>query len=129
MHGEGKRGGQPVQLYDTSLLVDFLHGKDAAVEHVENTKGVTTVINAFELLRGAHHTGRPEPAKQLLERLDVLPIAPEHAAELGAAQLRDGDYPGDADVLIAGTAKRHGVEAIATRDKHFARFDIKIANY
>ena len=64
---------------ETSFLIDFLRGKEQAVEKYKMRKAelVTTSIVALEILRGAKLVGRVKEYKdalKLLERLTILPF-------------------------------------------------------
>lgn len=116
---------------DTTLLIDFLRGKESAVESLRQHKLVfTSEINAFELLVGARLVKHdPEMHEQralgLLAALNVLPVdrkAALRAARIAADLVKAGKKIEEADCLIAGVALSNGISSVLTANSsHFER--------
>ena len=117
---------------DTSVLIDALHGKQAALRKIlelEETGETlcTTQINVLELYKGVYNPPRSkkglERVKKLLEALVILSIDEdtyEMFGELSAELRRRGEAIGDFDELIASIALTHEAPIVST-DCHFQR--------
>ncbi|MGA9097390.1 MAG: type II toxin-antitoxin system VapC family toxin [Methanotrichaceae archaeon] len=119
-------------VFDTSILIDALHRKEAAIRKIlelEDTGETicTTQINVLELYKGAYtppksEEGR-EKVKKLLDGFVILPINEdtyEMFGELSAELRLRGDSIGDFDELIASIALTERA-TIVSRDNHFKR--------
>ena len=115
---------------DTTLLIDFLRGKQEAKEIIEENKELcTSEINAYELFMGIHNKREQEVQKQrvqgLLQAVVVFPFerqAAEKAAEITADLERKGERIGQIDAMIAATAIVNKIKVIYTENtNHFAR--------
>lgn len=119
-------------VFDTSILIDALHRKEAAIRKIlelEDTGETicTTQINVLELYKGActppkSEEGR-EKVKKLLDGFVILPINEdtyEMFGELSAELRLRGDSIGDFDELIASIALTERA-TIVSRDNHFKR--------
>jgi len=119
-------------LIDTSVLIDALHKKQAAlrkISELEESGGTlcTTQINVLELYKGAYSPSRSEngleKVKKLLEALVILQIDEDvydMFGELSSELRRRGESIGDFDELIAAIALNHEA-AIVSTDGHFRR--------
>ena len=117
---------------DTSVLIDALHRKEAALRKIlelEETGETlcTTQINVLELYRGVYSPTRSEAGfervKKLLDAFVILSIDEDvhnMFGELSAELKRRGEAIGDFDELIASIALANGA-AIVSRDGHFQR--------
>jgi tRNA(fMet)-specific endonuclease VapC len=117
---------------DTSVLIDALHRKQAALRKIlelEETGETlcTTQINVLELYKGVYGPNRSEAGLQkvemLLDAFVILNIDEdtyEMFGELSAELKRRGEAIGDFDELIASIALANGA-AIITGDSHFRR--------
>ena len=117
-------------ILDTDALISLMNGEpsaDKAIRDLEEKENqiVTTIISAYELLRGAHISSNPE--KNLARVQDVLSNIPildltlqacEEASKIYRDLREKGCLIGEYDVLIAGIAKAHA-ETVLTRDGHF----------
>lgn len=115
---------------DTELLVEFLRGDPEAASLMkrlasEGSEASTTSVNAYELLKGALVSRRPESnlrkVVQLLEGLEVLPLTTSCsrvAAEIHASLRSGGKAIGEFDILIAAIAMERG-EPLVSRDEDF----------
>lgn len=118
-------------ILDTDILVALLKGKPDADEAMrlmeENGDRVaTTVITAYELLRGAYISSQLDrnlnEVHELLSNLEILDLtlqACEEASKIHRQLRKSGCLIGEFDVLIAAIARTHS-EIIITRDDHFA---------
>jgi tRNA(fMet)-specific endonuclease VapC len=116
---------------DTDILIALLRGderaKSAIAELEEKGETInTTVITAYELLKGAAASTREKSRSDvmgLLSQIGVLALTVEACSE--AAQIlqtlrKSGETIGEFDVLIAATAISNR-EDLLTRDGHFGR--------
>jgi len=114
-------------LYDSSVLIDYLDGLEAAVEFVENNvdqRAVAPSLVLFEVYQGeVYRSGDPdfdavETALQWVRIVDP-PGAPRAAAELQVEHLQRGEPLAARDAFVAGAAKALG-ERLAVSDSDFA---------
>jgi len=85
----------------------------------------TTMLNLYELLRGAEISSHPEKnraqVQELLSNVEIIDLTIQ-ACEEGSKIYRDlresGRLIGEFDTLIAAIAKATGT-AVLTRDNHF----------
>jgi len=117
-------------ILDTDVLIALLKGEkdaDDAMQVLEDKGGrvVTTVITAYELLRGAHISSKPKEnltkVQNVLSNLELLDLtlqACEEASKIYRDLRKAGCLIGEFDVLIAAIARVHN-EPIMTRDEHF----------
>jgi len=117
---------------DTSVLIDALHRKQAALRKIlelEETGETlcTTQINVLELYKGVYNPTRSaqglEKVKKLVDAFFILNInddAYEMFGELSAELRRRGEAIGDFDELIASIALTHEAPIVST-DCHFQR--------
>jgi len=117
---------------DTTILIDALHRKDAALRKIvelEETEETlcTTQINALELYKGAYLPTKSnvyiQKVKKLLDAFVVLPSNDdtyEWFAALSAKLRSRGESINDFDELIAAITMINGA-AIVSNDSHFRR--------
>ena len=115
---------------DTSVMIPFLNGSPEAVNKVSqaskmNGQIVITIITAYEMLKGASLSSKPEQnlkkVKDVLSSVQVLDLTPaacEEASQIFCDLKKAGTLIGEFDILIAAIAKING-EALLTQDKHF----------
>ena len=128
-------------ILDTDVLIALLNGeKDAnqAMQSLEE-KGeriATTIISAYELLKGTYISARPErnltKAQDLLSNLEILDLtlqACQEASVIYREMRRAGCLIGEFDMLIAAIARTCN-ETIMTRDEHFSKIQsTKVAGW
>lgn len=110
-------------LIDTDVLVEYLRGRDEAVEYLE---GLTpdlhlSVISVAELFAGVKGDEEEKSLNQLLQTFVVLPVT-QKAARIGGLYRRDygpGHGTGLADALIAATAEEAGADLVTFNQRHF----------
>ena len=117
-------------ILDTDALIALLNGEPAADKVIRSLeeKGdhvATTIISAYELLRGAYVSSAPEKnlaqAHELLSNIEILDLtlqACEEASKIYCNLRKKGCLIGENDVLISGIAKAHA-DTVITRDVHF----------
>jgi predicted nucleic acid-binding protein len=126
---------------DTTILIDALHGKEAAlrkiVELEETDETIcTTQINALELYKGAYlptkSDGDINKVKKLLDAFVVLHINDDTYdwfAALSAELKYRGESINDFDELIAAITMTNGA-TIVSNDSHFKRIPgLRVISY
>ncbi|MEW5841404.1 type II toxin-antitoxin system VapC family toxin [Nitrososphaera sp.] len=114
---------------DTDFLVAYLRKDSAAKSKLEELESMqeplhTTMINAFELYKGAYKSTDPkrELAKvdALLDAFFLLVLDRDPARMAGA--LNNGSNPvGESDLLIASIALANKQTLVTRNKKHFER--------
>jgi tRNA(fMet)-specific endonuclease VapC len=117
-------------ILDTDIIVALLKGKkeaDKAMQSLQE-KGdevATTIISAYELLKGAYLSSKPKDnlaaVQELLSNIHVLDLtlqACEEASKIYQDLKQEGRLIGEFDVLIAAISRTYD-ETIITRDEHF----------
>lgn len=119
-----------MKLVDSSFLVDYARGDDAAIAylaaHDEEVIGASTIVLS-ELYRGLMITQdmSQEEAISKYEWVEPVPFTDETAAEAAEiyVELRDdGEMINRSDIYIAGTARSLGVPLVVG-DDHFGTVD------
>jgi tRNA(fMet)-specific endonuclease VapC len=117
---------------DTSVLIDALHRKDAALRKILELEEMgealcITQVNVLEIYKGVYNPTRSEKGlekvRKLLDAFVILAINEdtyEMFGELSAELGRKGEAIGDFDELIASIALTNGT-AIVSEDGHFRR--------
>ena len=117
-------------ILDTDVLVALLKGFPQAGQALNcleknNEQIATTIISAYELLRGAFLSSNPEKnlsdVQELLSNMQVFDLtfqACEEAAKIYSDLHKSGHMIGEDDLLIAGIAKVFN-DTLMTRDSHF----------
>lgn len=114
---------------DTSFLLDYLDGADAAREFLDGRESVPLFapsLSLFETYRGGARAVGPEGVARIAESLDwvePLPLTAPAAREAATieAELLDAGQPVNmGDLLIAGVCRHHGARLV-TRDAEFDR--------
>ncbi len=110
--------------YDSSFLIDYLDGQNAAIEYLEANDGphLVPAVVLFELFQGELFSeGRPQ-FERLRHRIgwaDVVPFDEETAYHTGRLldDLADrGRALQPRDAMIAGTARRLGATLVSSDD-------------
>ena len=117
-------------ILDTDVLVALLKGLTEAEEafrrlEKNNNQISTTIITAYELLRGAYISSNPErnlaDVRELLSNMQVIDLtlqSCEEASKIYRDLRKKGCLIGEYDILIAGIAKTLA-DTVLTRDAHF----------
>ena len=119
-------------LLDTTVLVDALRGRKAAVAYMEELpdRPNVSVISIGELYAGV----RPEEEDELAHFLSIFRVLEvnEEVARQGGYWRRDfGPSHGTSltDALIAATAAAHELELATHNTKHFPMLDAVVVPY
>lgn len=116
---------------DTDILVDLLKGEKKAIDLISNLQNEgkplkTTIINAYELIKGATISVKSEEnlakVKDLLSAIPILNLNLESCEEASKIYKRlklRGQTIGEFDILIAAITI-HNEDAIISRDAHFS---------
>ena len=116
---------------DTSFLVDYLDGVDAARELLDDNEGrpfFSPALALFEVYRGGSRTRGETGLERVASALDwvqPLPLTEPCAREAALVEselLERGNPINLSDVLVAGVCRHHGADIVA-RDDHFERID------
>ena len=116
---------------DTSFILDYLDGRDAAADYVAdhgNVPHFVPTLALFEVYRGAARSAGREGVERVtaaLDWLEPLPLdepAAREAALIEAELLAAGEPINLGDTLIAGVCRHNGAH-IVTRDRHFERVE------
>lgn len=113
-------------LLDTSVLIDFLHGKPtpAALLRKLSMSGITLAVSCItvaELYAGMRE-GEEAVTEELLSSLDCFPVTEEiarRAGQIRATQRRIGRTFALDDMMIAATAIQFGCRLITDNRKDF----------
>jgi predicted nucleic acid-binding protein len=112
-------------IVDSDVLIDFLDGdqsiREPLLKRMQSENLATTIINNYELLKGAESIAQEELVMALLTKIDIYPL--DYASVKSAAKIfqnlkKTGRPIPESDILVAGIAHARG-EIILTRDKHF----------
>ncbi|PSG99635.1 MAG: hypothetical protein BRC28_03710 [Nanohaloarchaea archaeon SW_4_43_9] len=118
-----------MKFLDTSFLIDYLKGKEYALDYLENNSEeafYTSSLTMFELYRGELKSDGIPDIEALRERLEWLKTAEiddktaEKAARIEKRLSSQGKKINLADILIAGEASKKGAKVI-TGDKDFQK--------
>ncbi len=123
-------------LLDTTLLLDFAHGRDGAVQLVDRLFGdgdalYTCDVVTCEALSGGGDVER-RVIRGVLDALEYVAIAPDGARWAGDAR-RDGrSAPGArslADALIAATTWSLDATLVTRNPRDFERLGVRVLRY
>jgi len=115
---------------DTDIFVSLLRGDKEAIEFVSKLEKAnqpirTTIITAYELLKGAGASSMPERnlarVRDLISSARVLGLsygACEEASRVYAGMKRKGKTMSEFDLLIAAIAM-YNDDILISRDEHF----------
>ena len=119
-------------ILDTDILVALLKGEaeaNKAMERLEEDgeRAATTMLTAYELLRGAYVSSNPQKnlaeVKELLSNMEIYDLtmqACDEASTIYRDLRKEGRLIGEFDTLIAAIAKTN-TQTLLTRDEHFSR--------
>lgn len=131
-------------LLDTNILIEFVHGNSAVVEHILKVgtgRCCMSVVSLQELYFGAYkaRTRKEEYYEKELKRIDklrerfmVLPL-PEEADGYGQIKMvlrAKGNLVDEFDMLIGGQALSAGLTVVTDNVKHFDPMPgVKVENW
>jgi predicted nucleic acid-binding protein len=113
-------------LFDTTILIDYLRGHEAARRLVEliGAKPHVSAASVLELYAGLRGRRDEQQTEQFLSQTVLLPVTVDIAKRAGVFvrhyHASDGVAPMDA--LIAATAEHHGLRLATLNVKHFPMF-------
>ncbi|MBX3405211.1 MAG: type II toxin-antitoxin system VapC family toxin [Phycisphaeraceae bacterium] len=119
--------GQDSAVLDSSVLIDFSRGHEAAVCCIETgppSRFVVHPVSAAELLKGSKSRAELRALDELLDRFDRIRCQPQdfdHCVAL-VRRFSLSHGVGWPDCLIAATAIRLGLPIVTLNDKHFKVF-------
>ena len=117
-------------IIDTNVMIPFLNGSPEEVNKVHEVSNISgqlviTIITAYELLKGARLSSKPEDnlkhVKDAISNMQVLDLSVEacgEASSIFCELKKSGKMISEFDILIAAIAKTND-EGILTRDQHF----------
>lgn len=115
-------------LVDTSVLIDYLRGNDAAAELLERERAGAPLhaseITRLEVLAGMR-AAEEDATRSLLSTLIWHPLdeqVAEHAGALGRQWLPSHHSIDSADLAIAATAIRTDARLLTRNVRHFPMF-------
>lgn len=122
-------------LVDTSILIDYLRGHDAAADVLERERSLARLhaseITRVEVLAGMGTTER-DATRLLLSTLVWHPVdaeVAEDAGALGRRWLASHHTIDSADLAIAATAIRSSARLLTRNVRHFPMFADLVAPY
>ncbi|MEK6936910.1 MAG: type II toxin-antitoxin system VapC family toxin [Nanoarchaeota archaeon] len=125
---------------DSDCIIDFLRGKEAAINIVEKYKNelVTTEINIFEIFNGLFlnknkKDDEEQKTNDFFESLDILDSTGFglKGAAIFSSLIKNGNEIDQNDCLIAAVLLNNGCDKIITRNvKDFSKIkNLKIISY
>lgn len=127
--------GEPKKLIDSSTLSDVMRGRDPAVAKeakaylAAHDRFTFSILTRYEILRGLYAKRATAQIRRFERRCsesEVLPLTDAvvvEGARIYALLRRRGELIQDADVLIAATARVHGLPIVSENPDHFGRID------
>ncbi len=117
-------------LIDTDVLIEYLRGRDRAVEYLEGLHAdlYVSVVSIAELFAGVRGEEEEASLKQFLLTFTVLPVT-QKVAQLGGLYRREyraSHGTGIADALIAATAEDSGAGLVSFNRRHFPLVEITV---
>jgi len=128
---------QRTQIFDTSVFVDYLRGREEAKSCVlnalgENVKPVVSIITIVELWAGVKDKKDERRHKAILlpfKRIPIYSAIAYRAGELAGAFYRKGDRGiSIPDFIIAATAEFIGADIVTRDKKDFQKINLKNVN-
>ena len=121
----------PAYLIDSDVIIWHLRGKRQFTDLLcsfGTAQVACSAITTFEVLRGAL-SKREEVAYEFFDAIRQIPVTPEiagQAAEYWKRFRRRGIALGNADAIIAATAKVHELTLVTCGAGHYPMRDIKL---
>jgi predicted nucleic acid-binding protein len=117
-------------LIDTDVLIEYLRGRDRAVEYLEGLRAdlYVSVVSIAELFAGVRGEEEEASLKQFLLTFTVL-LVTQKVAQLGGLYRREyraSHGTGIADALIAVTAEDSGAGLVSFNRRHFPMVEITV---
>jgi predicted nucleic acid-binding protein len=119
-------------LIDTDVIVEYLRGREQAVEFLESLGGTLHIsaITVAELYSGVRDDER-ETLDQFLNAFEVVPIDDTLARTAGLLRrdFRPAHGTGLADAIVAMSAKATGAVLVTFNQRHFPMVDDLLVAY
>ena len=120
-------------LFDTDVLIDYLRGRDAAKEYIDNIDHAIyiSVITIAELYAGIRKGEKSKELEMFIETFDVVSLN-KNIAKVGGLyrnQYKPAHGTGLADALIAASAKEIGAQVVTLNTRHYPMFNDVIKPY
>jgi predicted nucleic acid-binding protein len=113
-------------LFDTTILVDYLRGREEARDLFEalGNKPNISVASILELYAGVRTRRDERSTEQLLSQAALLPVTQDIAKRAGIfVRLYQASHSvASMDAIIAATAEHHGLKLATLNVKHFPMF-------
>lgn len=124
-------------LLDTTVLIDLLRGRAAAVDRLNDLEGAgerlfTTVVNVEEIHRGLHREREREAAERLLSGLRLAPLGRPEGGRAGGwrrEHAERGITLSQSDCLIAAGALAVGARLATGNPKHFPMRGVTVEHW
>lgn len=124
-------------LLDTTVIIDLLRGRAAAVSRTEELARTgelvfTSVVNVEEIHRGLRGPLERAAAGRLLEGLRLAPLGRVEGARAGEwrrQHAEQGVTLSQADCLIAAAAYSVGARLATGNPKHFPMSDVAVEHW
>jgi hypothetical protein len=120
-------------LIDTDVLIDYLRGKQEAVDYVDNLTAplFLSVITVAELYAGVRDGAERTKLDAFINAFSTVPLDREIGVTGGLYRRDYGKSHGTglADALIAATARLHSLTLVTLNKKHFPMLTSIIVPY
>jgi len=113
-------------LVDTDVIIEYLRGREQAVEYLESLEGMlyVSVVTVAELYSGVRDNEQ-EALEQFLNAFDVVAvdIALARSAGLCRKNYQPAHGTGLADAIVAMSAKALGATLVTFNRRHYPMVD------
>ncbi len=123
-------------LLDTTLLLDFAHGRDSAIDLVERLFSESALLYTCDVVTCEALSGGDERERRViggvLDALEFVAMAPAGARWAAEARRAGRAAPGArslADALIAATAWSLGATIVTRNPRDFERQGVPVLQY
>jgi predicted nucleic acid-binding protein len=103
-------------LFDTTILIDYLRGRQEAIDlfEAQAARPRVSVVSTGELFAGVRNRREEQRTEQLLSQAVLLPLTQDIAKRGGVfMRLYEAGHGVEmADALIAATAEHHGLSSM-----------------
>lgn len=123
----------PAYLLDTDWIIDHLSGVEAVsrkILELDQAGLAVSIVSLAELYEGVYFARDPEKSlaslRRFLNGINVIGLEEDICSWFGKERgrlRRAGRIVGDFDLLIAGTAIRHGLTLCTNNRRHFEMID------
>lgn len=111
------------RLLDTDVVVEYLRGREAAVDYIEGLDGelLLSVVTVGELYAGLRGETEQQALERFFDAFELVPLDAATARLAGSLRRAWGASHGTglADAFIAATARLREAELVTFNRKHF----------